>query len=599
MVHQWVDTTVGDTFWLQAGMAPVASAGTPVQIADTAPKTDRWNFAAVEIVSARPPVGVPNVVNQTETTAAAAIVAAGLTLGPVTHVTSATVPAGTIISQSPVAGTQVVPGTPVSLVASSGPPLVTVPDVSNLTQAAASAAITTAGLAVGTVTSASSPTVPAGAVISQSPLAGIQIAVGSAVALVVSSGLPLVAVPDVSTLTQAAATAAITAANLIVGNVTTSSSMTVPAGAVISQNPAAGTQIVVGSAVALVVSSGLPLVAVPNVINATQAMATTAITSVGLTVAAITTAPSLTVPAGAVISQNPVAGTQITLGSAVALVVSSGLPLVAVPNVVNATQAVATTAIGSVGLTVGTITTASSATVPAGSVISQNPAAGTQVVVGSPVALVVSSGPAPAIAIDQMVWADGRGTQSVVFSTSLPGEIIVAFVASDGASTGGQTTTVSGAGLSWTLVQRANTQAGTAEIWKATAPAVLSSATVTSTQSQSNRDQSLTVVTFSGASGIGASAKQSSATGAASATVTTTRANAWVFGVGNDWDQATPRVVIAGQAMIHQWVDTGVGDTFWVQSSGAKISNAGTSVRLGVTSPTADRSNFAVVEIVP
>jgi hypothetical protein len=218
---------------------------------------------------------------------------------------------------------------------------------------------------------------------------------------------------------------------------------------------------------------------------------------------------------------------------------------------------------------------------------------------GTAVALVVSSGPPPAIAVDQVVSADGRGTQSVLLSTSLPGEIIIAFVSSDGASAGGQTATVSGAGLSWTLVQRANTQAGTAEIWKATAPTLLSNVTVTSAQAQSGRDQSLTVVTFSGAAGIGASAKQSSATGAASATVTTTKANAWVFGVGNDWDSAISRNVIAGQAMIHQWVDTGIDDTFWVQSSGAKITSAGTSVRLGVTSPTADRSNFAVVEIVP
>ena len=41
----------------------------------------------------------------------------------------------------------------------------------------------------------------------------------------------------------------------------------------------------------------------------------------------------------------------------------------------NLTQAAATTAIGNAGLTVGAVTTASSTTVPAGSVISQNPVA--------------------------------------------------------------------------------------------------------------------------------------------------------------------------------------------------------------------------------
>src|SRR6185436_19162580 len=47
-----------------------------------------------------------------------------------------------------------------------------------------------------------------------------------------------------------------------------------------------------------------------------------------------------------------------------------------VPNVVNLTQAAATTTITTAGLVVGTVTTAASATVPAGSVINQTPAAG-------------------------------------------------------------------------------------------------------------------------------------------------------------------------------------------------------------------------------
>ena len=59
------------------------------------------------------------------------------------------------------------------------------------------------------------------------------------------------------------------------------------------------------------------------------------------------------------------------------------------------TQAAATTAITTAGLVLGTVTTQSSSTVPSGSVISENPAAGTEVNVGSAVNLVVSSGPVP------------------------------------------------------------------------------------------------------------------------------------------------------------------------------------------------------------
>ena len=63
-------------------------------------------------------------------------------------------------------------------------------------------------------------------------------------------------VPNVVGLTSASAKNAITAANLTVGAESTASSTSVPAGAIISQNPAAGTLVLAGSAVALVTSSG-------------------------------------------------------------------------------------------------------------------------------------------------------------------------------------------------------------------------------------------------------------------------------------------------------------------------------------------------------
>ena len=79
-------------------------------------------------------------------------------------------------------------------------------------QAAATSAITGAGLVLGTVTQQSSGTVPLGSVISQNPAAGASVAAGSAVNLVVSSGpAPVpVLVPNVVNQAQATATTAIT-----------------------------------------------------------------------------------------------------------------------------------------------------------------------------------------------------------------------------------------------------------------------------------------------------------------------------------------------------------------------------------------------------
>ena len=269
-----------------------------------------------------------------------------------------------------------------------------VPNVVGLSNFNADTAIGAAGLNVGTVTLQTDPTVPEGDVISESPTAGTCAAQGSNVDLIVSAGPDTSVVPNVVGLSLAAAQAKITAASLAVGTVTHASSATVPAGNVISQNPVAGTVVLQQTSVNLVVSTGPTPVSVPNVVGLTQAAATTAITNAGLVLGTVTTASSNTVAAGSVISESPAAGTSVAPGSAVNLVVSSGPAPVAVPNVVGLTQAAATTAITNAGLVLGTVTTASSNTVAAGSVISESPAAGTSVAPGSAVNLAVSTGPA-------------------------------------------------------------------------------------------------------------------------------------------------------------------------------------------------------------
>jgi hypothetical protein len=206
----------------------------------------------------------------------------------------------------------------------------------------------------------------------------------------------------------------------------------------------------------------------------------------------------------------------------------------------------------------------------------------------------------PGVSVDKVVFAEVRGRATTsAFSTTAANELLLAFVASDGPTTGGQTVTVTGAGLTWTLVRRTNTQFGTAEIWRALAPAVLTNVTVTSTQSKTTFDQSLTVVAFIGASGVGTSAGNAASTGAASVTLTTTGANSLVYGVGNDWDRAIARTFGSGQSLVRQWVDAAVGDTFWSQRFTDPIAAAGTPVTLSTTAPTSDRWNFTAVEITP
>ena len=205
-------------------------------------------------------VTVPNVVGMTQANAEAAIVAANLAVGTVTTANSSTVPAGSVISQDPAAAASVPEGSPVALVVSLGPVMVTVPNVVGMTQANAEAAIVAASLAVGTITTANSSTVPAGSIISQDPAAAASVPEGIPVALVVSLGPVMVNVPNVVGMTQANAEAAIIAASLAVGTITTANSNTVPAGSVISQDPTAGTSVLTGSSVDFVISSGPPIV---------------------------------------------------------------------------------------------------------------------------------------------------------------------------------------------------------------------------------------------------------------------------------------------------------------------------------------------------
>jgi hypothetical protein len=175
----------------------------------------------------------------------------------------------------------------------------------------------------------------------------------------------------------------------------------------------------------------------------------------------------------------------------------------------------------------------------------------------------VQTSSAPA-AVDQIVFSDGAGTRTTPpFSTSAAQETLIAFAASDGPLSGGQVLTVTGAGLTWTLVKRVNDEAGTAEIWQASTTVRLSNLTVQATQLFGEFDQSLTVVTFAGAGGTGAAAGASAASGAPSVSLTTTRSGSLVYAVGNDWDRATARTVSNGQTIVHEWVDTRVGDTFW------------------------------------
>src|SRR3984957_19806111 len=116
----------------------------------------RWHWClcaclavAIFFVSGCAKVAVPNVEGLTQDAATTAITAAKLKVGTTTQQTSKTVAAGKVISQDPASGSSLAEGSAVNLVISSGPQMVTVPNVEGLTPDAATAALTGAKLKVG------------------------------------------------------------------------------------------------------------------------------------------------------------------------------------------------------------------------------------------------------------------------------------------------------------------------------------------------------------------------------------------------------------------------------------------------------------------
>jgi serine/threonine-protein kinase len=151
------------------------------------------------------------------------------------------------------------------------------------------------------------------------------------VVVLVSKGPQLFGVPLVTGSTREAAQTELAEANLALGKVTEGYHDTVKTGLVISSDPAAGERMRRGTPVAVVVSKGPQPVAVPTLVDQTQKDAEAALTTLRLE-ASVTTEISEKVEKGKVISQTPATGTLLP-GETVALVVSSGPPLVEVPSV--------------------------------------------------------------------------------------------------------------------------------------------------------------------------------------------------------------------------------------------------------------------------
>ncbi|MGO4249019.1 Stk1 family PASTA domain-containing Ser/Thr kinase [Paenarthrobacter sp. RAF54_2] len=227
----------------------------------------------------------------------------------------------------------------------------TVPDVKNKTVAEAQQLLRTAGFQ-------SEPKdvfdddVQAGLAVGTEPKSGEVVRKFQTIALFVSKGAQLFALPGLTGGTLDDAKTALNAAQMTLGNVTEAFDEKIPAGIVISQDPAPGKEVRHGTPVSFVVSKGPQPIPVPDVRGLPQDAAVKAIQDAGLKAAvAPETVNDKSVPKGAVVAQSPGNGTLVR-GETVTLTLSKGPKMVKLPNYVGQQAKKAVEELGKLGFEV-------------------------------------------------------------------------------------------------------------------------------------------------------------------------------------------------------------------------------------------------------
>ena len=247
---------------LTASVGRANSAKVPAGYVATqapAPGSRVGKGASVQIVVSAGPgkVAVSGVVGLPEQQARSRLQAAGFVVAPRSQASSS-VEAGKVIATEPGAGAEAPRGSRVTMVVSSGPAAVRVPNVVGQTRSAAEGTLENAGFAVGAVSQRVSGAQPPGTVLAQTPAGGADAHPGDKIALVIAQASDQATVPSVTGKSATAAAVAVGAAGLTATTTPAQTSEQSQVGIVLSQHPAAGTHVRKGSAVSLGVGTLAP-----------------------------------------------------------------------------------------------------------------------------------------------------------------------------------------------------------------------------------------------------------------------------------------------------------------------------------------------------
>lgn len=206
-----------------------------------------------------------------------------------------------------------------------------------------------------------------------------------------------IVVPNIVEMSEGDARNTLAKANLTLEVVKSVNHPTIAKGLIVSQTPKANETVKKQSKIEVQVSDGVVMVDVPNVINSSLLSAEVAFGNVGLLVGEVTRVYHSQISPGQVIQQEPSSGKQIPQGTSVNLIISKGPePVwVKVPSLTGLNLSQAKSLLESYKLVVGVIQPEESTRYIKDTILRQDPGADSEVLQGSVVNLVISSGPGP------------------------------------------------------------------------------------------------------------------------------------------------------------------------------------------------------------
>jgi serine/threonine-protein kinase len=276
-------------------------------------------------------ISVPQLAGMTEAVAIETLAELDL-VGIPQDEANAEVEPGLVIRSEPSTGTEVEPRSRVTVFISTGAQTGPVPALLGMTQEDAAAAIEEAQFVVGDIQTREDETAEEGTVIAQSPPAGNEAALGSAVDLVIAVGPEEVEVPNVDNLPREEALTRLAREGLVT-DVVEEFSDTVEEGRVIRTDPPANTLTPPTTVIRVVVSLGPEPVPVPNQRGMTVDQAEQELEALGLRirVASDTTPVGDPEDVGRIFVQDPPAGTELLPGDTVEVTIGALPPTTAPP----------------------------------------------------------------------------------------------------------------------------------------------------------------------------------------------------------------------------------------------------------------------------